>query len=89
MREGADVERAELKALIDGLRSQLKQTQLSQAEEIELLKVKMAQLHQADVESLESFYENEVAMLHLEVNTQREAHLADREKLYTLLQEND
>lgn len=28
-------------------------------------------------------------MLHLELNTQREAHQSDREKMYNLLQEND
>ena len=49
----------------------------------------MAQLHRADVESLQKFYENEVAMLHLELNTQRDAHQSDREKMYNLLQEND
>lgn len=56
MREAADAERAELKALIEGLRGHLKQAQLSNAEETEMLKVKMAQLHHADVESLEKFY---------------------------------
>lgn len=52
MREAADAERSELKALIEGLRTHLKQAQLSHAEESELLKVKMAQLHNADVEAL-------------------------------------
>jgi hypothetical protein len=89
MKDTADAERIELKSVIEGLRARLKESQLSYAEETELLKIKMAQLHRADVEALEKFYENEVAALHLEVNTQREAHQNDREKLYTLLQEND
>lgn len=56
MREAADAERAELKVLIEGLRQQLKKSQLSSVEESELLKVKMAQLHRADVEALSAFY---------------------------------
>lgn len=54
-----------------------------------MLKIKMAQLHRADVEALSSFYESEVAGLHQEVTTLRESQTADREKLYALLQEND
>lgn len=38
---------------------------------------------------MEKFYENEVAALHLELKTIKEAHTNDREKLYTLLHEND
>lgn len=49
----------------------------------------MAQLHRADVEALESFYEREVLGLQQEVNTLREGQTADREKLYAMLQEND
>lgn len=89
MKLTADAERNELKSLIEGLRARLKESERSSIEECELLKIKMAQLHRGDVENLERFYENEVATLHLEVNTIKEAHTADREKLYTLLQEND
>lgn len=38
----------------------------------------MAQLHHSDVETLSSFYENQIAVLHQEINTQREAHEVDR-----------
>jgi hypothetical protein len=88
MKLTADAERNELKSLIEGLRARLKESERSSIEECELLKIKMAQLHRGDVENLERFYENEVAALHLEVNTIK-AHTADREKLYNLLQEND
>lgn len=58
-------------------------------EEGELLKVKMAQLHEADVSNLSSYYENEVATLKMELNTVKENNAADREKIYDLLNEND
>jgi len=37
-------------------------------EECELLKIKMAQLHESDVSNLSRYYENEVASLKLELN---------------------
>ena len=89
MKDAADAERAELKAIVGGLRAGLRENERRAQEELELLKVKMAQLHRADVESLESFYENEVAGLQTEVATLREGQRSDREKLYGLLQEND
>ena len=49
----------------------------------------MAQLHQADVSNLSSFYENEVMTLKLELNTVQEANTNDRQKLYDLLAQND
>ena len=89
MKETTDIERNELKDLIDGLRKRLKETQRFNMEEIELLKVKMAQLHDADVQSLSKYYENQVATLKLELNTIKESNTADREKIYDLLTEND
>ena len=58
-------------------------------EECELLKIKMAQLHESDILSLSKYYQNEVCSLKLELNTVKEAHTSDREKLYDLLAEND
>ena len=49
----------------------------------------MAQLHDADVENLSKYYENEVATLKMELNTIRESNESDREKIYDLLSEND
>ena len=71
MRETADIERNELKILIDGLRVKLKENERINLEECELLKIKMSQLHNADVENLSKYYENEVATLKLELNTIR------------------
>ncbi len=89
IKEAADAERTELQAIVSGLRDCLKEHERRGQEELELLKVKMAQLHRADVQSLENFYESEVAGLQMEVGTLREAQRNDREKLYGLLQEND
>jgi N-methylhydantoinase A/oxoprolinase/acetone carboxylase beta subunit len=54
-----------------------------------MLKIKMAQLHEADVSNLSRYYENEVVTLKLELNTIRESNASDREKIYDLLGEND
>jgi|688.fasta_scaffold673510_2 hypothetical protein len=56
MRELADAERNELQAIIEGFRARLRANERSSAEEIEMLKIKMAQLHHSDVETLEKFY---------------------------------
>ena len=89
MRETTDIERNELKGLIEGLRLKLKEIERASFEECEMLKVKMAQLHDADVTCLSKYYENEVATLKLELNTIRESNASDREKIYDLLGEND
>ena len=89
MKETNDIERNELKNLIEGLRTRLKENERSSLEECELLKIKMAQLHDADVENLSKYYENEVATLKMELNTIRESNESDREKIYDLLSEND
>lgn len=49
----------------------------------------MSHLHNADVENLSKYYENEVATLKLELNTIRQSNTNDREKMYSLLNEND
>ena len=43
-------------------------------EECELLKIKMSQLHDADVTNLSKYYENEVSTLKMELNTIRESN---------------
>lgn len=58
-------------------------------EDLELLKVKMGQLHQADVKSLESYYENEIAALMIELRELRESNTINKEKWFDLLQKND
>lgn len=78
MKDSAEIERNELKDLIEGLRAKLKETERSNIEETELLKIKMAQLHDADVANLSRYYENEVAALKLELSTLRENHETDR-----------
>ena len=89
MRELADTERNELQGIIEEFRVRLRTIQRSSAEEIQMLKIKMAHLHRSDVEALQKFYQNEVAALHQEVNELRQSHTSDREKLYNLLQQND
>lgn len=49
MKEASDAERIELKGVIEGLRNCLKEYGRASAEECEHLKVKMAELHRADV----------------------------------------
>ena len=89
MKETNDIERSDLKNLIEGLRKRLKDNERASLEESELLKIKMSQLHDADVENLSKYYENEVATLKMELNTIRESNNSDREKIYDLLNEND
>jgi hypothetical protein len=48
-KEAGDAERIELQAIVSGLRDCLKEHERRGQEEVELLKVKMAQLHRADV----------------------------------------
>jgi hypothetical protein len=58
-------------------------------EELELLKVKMAQLHEGDVKSLEQYYQNEIAVLALQFKELAGQREEDREKIHRYLQEND
>ena len=58
-------------------------------EEVELLKVKMAQLHSADIKAIESYYENQVRNLIKQNKIIAESHEADRAKLHKALQDND
>lgn len=56
MKDTADIERAELKILIEGLRDKLRETERANKEECELLKIKMAHLHETDVACLSKYY---------------------------------
>ena len=51
-------QKKELQKLIDGLRKKLKEFQEDNLEEIQALKEKMSKLHQADISTLENYYEN-------------------------------
>ena len=67
----------------------MRESEKNSLEQNELLKIKMAQLHHADVESLEGFYEREVKGLQEELALLKERSAIDREKIYESLQEND
>ena len=58
-------------------------------EELELLKIKMAQLHEADIKGLEQYYESEVSILSKQIKELQQQRDADREKIHGYLQEND
>lgn len=46
----------------------------------------MAQLHEADIKSLEQYYESEVASLTKQIKELQEQRGADREKIHSYLQ---
>ena len=89
MKESSDEERKQMKAIIDELRTRLKESERASQEQNELLKIKMAQLHKADVENLEHFYENEIASRQKQLQTLEENSAADREKIFSLYEKND
>lgn len=55
-------------------------------EEMELLKIKMAQLHESDIVSLEKYYENEIALLLTKMKELETEKGNDRAKIHKLLQ---
>lgn len=56
---------------------------------MEAFKIKMAQLIDADMKALCSYYQNEVALLQTNVNTLEDINRNNKEKLYKALQDND
>lgn len=52
-----------MQTLINNLKRKIKVLEEDSLEEIELLKVKMAQLHEADINNLEKYYTNEIVIL--------------------------
>lgn len=55
-REASESEKKQLSSLIDILREKLKDIERANLEEIEHLKIKMAQLHSADIHNIEQYY---------------------------------
>jgi hypothetical protein len=50
------VEKNTLQNLLNEFKQKLKDIELQNKEELELLKIKMAQLHEGDIKALESYY---------------------------------
>ena len=71
------------------LRNRMKALERENLESMEAFKVKMAQLIDADIKSLCSYYQNEVALLQTNVNALEEVNKSNKEKLYKALFEND
>lgn len=71
------------------LRSRMKALERENLESMEAFKVKMAQLIDADIKSLCSYYQNEVALLQTNVNALEEVNKSNKEKLYKALFDND
>ncbi len=84
-----ETEKNTLQHLLNEFKQKLKDVELQNKEELELLKIKMAHLHEADIKALEGYYENEVRNLIKENRILSEAHEADRAKLHKALQDND
>lgn len=63
MKDSYAAEKKDSDSLIEQLRKRIKVLEEDNIEELELLKIKMAQLHEADIKSLEQYYESEVASL--------------------------
>lgn len=71
------------------LRARMKALERENMEAAECFKVKMAQLIDADLRALSSYYQNEVALLQTSVNTLEDTVRQARDKLFKALQEND
>jgi hypothetical protein len=63
LKDSYAAEKKDSDSLIEQLRKRIKVLEEDNIEELELLKIKMAQLHEADIKSLEQYYESEVASL--------------------------
>jgi len=73
----------------EDVRAKLYQLQLQNVEELELLKIKMAELHQGDVSALRTYYDNQLR-LQAESIASLEKQLAEnREKVHRELQERN
>ena len=55
-KETFEVEKNTLQNLLNEFKQKLKDIELQNKEELELLKIKMAQLHEGDIKALESYY---------------------------------
>lgn len=71
------------------LRVRIKALERDNLESMEAFKIKMAELIDADMKSLMSYFQNEVALLQTEVNSLENINKANKEKLYKALQDND
>lgn len=71
------------------LRVRMKALERDNLESSEAFKVKMAQLFDADIKSLCSYYQNEVALLQTNINALEDINKANKDKLYKALQDND
>ena len=60
IREASKREADYLNRLSEELKAQLNALQLKNLEELELLKIKMAELHQGDISSLKNYYEDQL-----------------------------
>lgn len=58
MKDSYAAEKKDSDSLIEQLRKRIKVLEEDNIEELELLKIKMAQLHEADIKSLEQYYES-------------------------------
>ncbi len=71
------------------LRVRIKILERDNLESMEAFKVKMAQLIDADMKSLVSYFQNELVLLQTNINTLEENNKGNKEKLYKALQDND
>lgn len=71
------------------LRNRMKALERDNLEATEDLKVKVSQLFDADIKSLCSYYQNELALLQNNINTLEEVNKNNKERLYKALQDND
>lgn len=58
-------------------------------EATETLKIKLSQLIEADMKSLCSYYQNELALLQTNINALEDVNRNNKERLYKALQDND
>lgn len=77
------------KRLAEDLKKKLYELQLRAVEELELLKIKMAELHQGDVSSLRAFYENQLRIQAEAISALEKQLTESRGKVHKELQEKN
>jgi hypothetical protein len=75
--------------LCEDFKTKLYQLQLRNVEELELLKIKMAELHQGDVSSLRSYYENQLRIQAEALSALDKLLAESRNKVHKELQERN
>ena len=73
----------------EGLRTRMRDSEKEHLQEFEAFKIKLANLIDANIKGLTSYYQNEISVLLENVSSLEKINNENKERLYTALQEND